>query len=467
LRRRSKAITEKEFPKWIHESNNINKNELDTKGTPSWNATVIADWHSAEGFVRDPSIHSNAYQDRLEILKHIREHYGGEIALIPGDTNTGKWDGQVFINKAFPGSGYTPQESVLEAGKNCYSTTKDLFQEAGYSKTIVAVGDHELGGSKWAPEETQVQVQSEYRQAFYSAFHKEEINGKFFFPDSIGDVPSSPPDNQKAKTSFAYQYKNVLIVTVDVFNKVGTERFIDRKNGLGGTGVVTCRLRQSHLKWFREVLRAGNEEPSIKHIIVQSHIPVIQPVRKVACTGQFYDEGEDSKFWKAMRNNGVDLYLSGEVHTNTATMDTNSNLIQVVSRGVSLNNFLTMEVTDYRIRLTAYNEVGPKAKFNKKYEPFGSIVVDKSGDETVLKSSGVLKFIDRTAALIHFDFEKLEPFQSRQVIGLKHASWKQTLIGSEMDIRSVQSQNSFHNKGEFGGRFSFHLPAMIIMLCLF
>ena len=40
----------------------------------------------------------------------------------------------------------SPSESVLKASKSSYGTMKRVFQEGGFDKILVAMGDHELGG---------------------------------------------------------------------------------------------------------------------------------------------------------------------------------------------------------------------------------------------------------------------------------------------------------------------------------
>lgn len=77
------------------------------------------------------------------MLSYINEQYGGELAFAPGDSNGGKWFMKSYIDDNFPGK--TPQEAVYEAGMNCYTTMRELFDEAGYDKFLMAVGDHELG----------------------------------------------------------------------------------------------------------------------------------------------------------------------------------------------------------------------------------------------------------------------------------------------------------------------------------
>lgn len=76
-------------------------------------------------------------------LENIYDLYGGDLIVMPGDTNDGRWYRPEWINKYFPG--HSTQDAVYKAGINCYGTIKNLFSSAGYEKILVAVGDHELG----------------------------------------------------------------------------------------------------------------------------------------------------------------------------------------------------------------------------------------------------------------------------------------------------------------------------------
>ena len=89
------------------------------------------------------------------------------------------------------------------------------------------------------------------------------------------------------------------------------------------------------------------------------------------------DHGEDSALWKTMVKYGVDIYFAGEVHANTVTQDPGSNLLQIVTRGNSFNNFLKVEVTNTTLNITSYNEIGPKPKNNYNYEAYGSLLLNK------------------------------------------------------------------------------------------
>jgi len=191
------------------------------------------------------------------------------------------------------------------------------------------------------------------------------------------------------------------------------------------------------------------------------------------------DNGEESAFWKLMVKYGVDIYFAGEVHANTATQDPGSKLIQIVSRGNQFNNFLKIEVTDNTLNVTAYNEVGPKRMNNKNHTVHGNLMIDKLECDTMasppknstmslsrkpspsavseitgcahtrISSSGALTLLDRTTALLHFDFEEIVPLGSRQVIGLQHDDHFETLVTKSIIIRGTKSEEALPNLGSF------------------
>jgi len=422
-----------------------------------WSMIVVADWHGAESFVKYPDIHSTkgGGQAHLDHITYINKTFGGDLVMMPGDSNTGIWYTENFIESFSPNS--TPQEVVLRAGKNCYTTMRELYRKAGYEKILIAVGDHELGGNQWGQEIRANKVNSllQYRQVFVEGFNK-EATGEFRYQTNIGEKPPNPKGTVFEFTSYAHRHKNVLFITVDVFKR-HDEDFFDRANGLGGEGVISCSVDGKQLQWFENVLIEAKKNSSIKHIFVQSHIPIVQPVRKVSSSGQFMDYGEDSKFWKIMVKYGVDIYFAGEVHTNTVTRDSNSSLLQVVSRGNWFNNFLKISVTDKFLRITAYNERGTAAKYNQNYEVHGTLTIDKSGGDAVIDSTGVLKLLDRSRPLLHMNFEKIVPISdSRQVIGLKHDDVKASLHAKKITIRGIECRDAFMNQGTFGQQYDAH-----------
>ena len=271
-----------------------------------WSFIVLADWHGGEKFAKVPGAQSEIWQKHLETIRYIKQTLGGDLVLFPGDTQTGKWDTEEFINSFDPS--LEPEESVLTAGKNCYRTIRNLFEEGGYPDVLIAIGDHELGGNAWSPSSIKVRSLPQFRQGFIDEFNK-DMDGNFRFRESIGNASARPLGTTFQETSFAYRHKNALFITIDAFHTVGqgNDPFLDRENGLGGEGIITCTVQGMHLAWLEEVLSEAQMISSIKHIFVQAHLPILQPVRKVACTGQFMDRAENSKFWKLMAEYEVDL----------------------------------------------------------------------------------------------------------------------------------------------------------------
>ena len=313
-----------------------------------------------------------------------------------------------------------------------------------------------VGDNPWSSlQQDKVLGLSDYRASFVESFNLND-DGSFKFDEPIGSALSRPIGTPFEYTSFAHVHKNALFVTIDAFHRVTFDgnNYFDRENGFGGEGYITCTVTGDHLSWFESVLEAGKSDNSIKHIFVQAHVPVLQPVRKSDCSGQFMDGGTDSAFWKAMRKYGVDVYFPGEVHANTVSKDDESDLLQVVSRGVRISNYLAVDVNDNGFSITAYNEIGTKWRFNGEYESYGWLNVDKSGSQTNITSSGILKVVDTEfQPLIEFDFdqESFYPFNTKQIVGMKHDQFKEVLLGESITIRNEVSSTGMENKGVFTG----------------
>ncbi len=273
----------------------------------------------------------------------------------------------------------------------------------------------------------------------------------------IGNVDPTPYGTDFEYTSFAYKHKNALFITVDVFNKVSNpdHNYIDRENGLGGEGIVTGDVTGEHLSWFKNILIAARDDDTIKHIMVQAHLPILQPVKKVASSAMFFDRGEDSEFWKTMVQYEVDIYFAGEVHANTASKATGSNLIQIVSRSMILSNFLKVTVSPDSIHVEALNEIGRKYdQYSKsEFEVIGSLSIDKKAGSggTSIESSGDLQIIDAAwDPLIHFTFEELHSVGDRQVLGL--IDWP-FIIPKKVNMRGVTVKDTIFNQGAFGQQY--------------
>ena len=353
-----------------------------------WSFIVIADWHQAEPF---PTEGDNAtiYDELSSQVHYVREKFGGDLVVLPGDSNSGHWTTEEFAENFRPE--LKIEERVLLAGRNCYGTMKKLFTEAGYQHVLIAVGDHELGDNDWNSHK--VKYLRSFRQGFAESFNLEPTTGDFLFDKNIRTVPSRPLETPYRQTSYAYQHKNVLFITLDVF-ALKKDDFMDKKKGLGGwgrvTGTVTGSEKGGHLKWFEDVLREANKIDTVKHIIVQAHLPVIHPVRNYQSSGMFIDHGEDSNLWKAMVKYGVDIYLAGEVHSTTVTKARESDLLQIASRGNFLSNLLAIEVTDDVLNITSYKSYGRKSSFDENYVAFGNLIVKKTICNAIDKEINVM-----------------------------------------------------------------------------
>ncbi len=407
-----------------------------------WRFILLSDWHGAEIYVQ-PDLAPGMEEQLFAGMKMLKENFGGEFILMPGDACRGHWDTPQFIQKFNPE--LTPAEAILQAGDLCYTGMTDAFREAGYSTILMAVGDHEVGDNPWPVGNAVSAHQAEFRQAFAKGFNIKPEDGKFRYDKPIGKAPSRPMGTKYEETSFAYQHKNVLFVTVDVFYQEDPEKQI------GPQGSVTGTVVGRHLEWFDQVLSEARKDPGIRHIFVQAHLPVLQPVRRVNSSGMLMDREMESDFWKTMRKHEVDIYFAGEVHSNTVTRDPKSDLVQVVTRGRYINNFATVDVRDEVIDLRLYNQISPRAG-DGKYEEYGRLVIDKSSGEKTFKDEGEFTFLDREAPMMHFDFEENFAMKDRIVLGFSLFQGGNP-FKSEVDIQGVPCDRSFPNRGAFGRNY--------------
>lgn len=413
----------------------------------SWNFIVMADPHFAERFAVEPGTSSNNYNKYHQVLSYIHETYKGDLVLIPGDTNGGSWDTDTYRNKHYY-PGMDKKKIVEIAGKNCFSTIRTLFENVGWKKLFIAVGDHEIGDNDWIPGSDKVNLLPTFHKAFVDAMYRDYDTGYYMYATNIGDVPSTPWATDFKFRSFAHVHKNVLFVTVDEFALKGQQEYFDRAKGVGGNGVVTGTVEKgAHLNWFISILKAGRDDRSIKHIIVQGHLPILQAVRKARSSSMFFDGYENSAFWKAMVDYNVDLYLAGEVHSFTADKELSKDLVQIASSSNKFNAFLNVEVSDTGLRISSHMK---EKSSDLEYSEIGIVLIDKSQtDHTTIASSGILEIRDHQLPIIHYDFEALSTIQERPI-------WLMKEKGSDDDSAEVffvngeEVRDSLPNNGTFG-----------------
>ena len=75
----------------------------------SWRFITLADWHLAELYVQ-PNRFPGGVEQNVAGLKMLKAQYGGELVMLPGDSNVGHWDTEQFIKSFQPG--LTPAEAI-------------------------------------------------------------------------------------------------------------------------------------------------------------------------------------------------------------------------------------------------------------------------------------------------------------------------------------------------------------------
>ena len=408
------------------------------ESTPQWRFLNLADWHTAEKYVwraKTPDKVAEGMAQDQKKVERLKRTFGGELIIMPGDTNGGHWDTAQFISSFAPEA--KPEQVILAAGHACYATMRDVFTRGGYPKIFLAVGDHELGDNPWPAGSVVARCLPQFRQSFADVWNMDPDTKRFAYPDHIGQAPARPIGTPFENTSFAVQHKNVLFVTVDVFDQNSPIEVI------GAQGTVTGAVTGEHLKWLDKVLGEARRLPSIKHVIVQAHLPVIYPVRMCNSSGLMMDGRERSDFWETLRRHHVDIYFAGEVHANTVTKDPQSDLLQIVSRGNFFSNVLVTDVTDDRLTLTLYDEELEDADDASAYAPIGKLVIDKRGPNKTITGDGRLALLDRQAAMLHFPFEEQLNQSDVRIFGLKQA-----------EVHGKTCDKAFMNHGAFGEQYS-------------
>lgn len=398
-----------------------------------WRFINIPDYHKSEGL----AINSDVREGRIEEMKagfvEMYKAHGGELITIPGDIVSGHWYEKKYVDKfnSRPGyANYSASEVVETSAKLAYEGLWGLIHDAGYENLLVAVGDHEIGDNPWGKNSEVVKHIETFREGFAKVFTK-DAQGQSRFTEKIGNALPRPVGTKYEHTSNAYQYKNILFITLDMF------RYEAKDQILGKEGVVTGDITGKHFEWLESVLKEAQEIASIKHIVVQSHLPIIYPVRKYASSGMLVDDSESERILNLFRTYNVDLYLAGEVHMNTVTKDSKSDLIQFVGRGNDLSNRSTVDVENDKLSITTYHKNG---------EVLGTLIIDKGSKQTEIAGTGLLTPIDPKGLQIHWSFDELliQKAYKNSVDGTFPKRGKHTPL-----MKNIKNPQAFLNDGSF------------------
>jgi len=252
------------------------------------------------------------WEDALGTILESVKSERPDFVVVPGDLVMGEWHG----DKTRPGI-----PGIEHFAKRYYSAWKARLKAHGLT-WYAALGDHELGDNAW--HYTQA---LEYVAAYKRAF-REHLS-----------MPLNGPAHLKG-TAFYWQHKNVLFISVDVF-----------EIGQSNQGAIRTGVTGEQLAWMERVIA---EHPQVDHIIVMGHAPCLGPVRQWSSSGLMIIGGRESAFWQTMKRHQVALYLAGEVHAVTCT---ERDGVQQIAHGglIGYNtrtNYLVVDVYPDRLNLT-------------------------------------------------------------------------------------------------------------------
>ncbi len=128
----------------------IESNSLKPKNVSfnvGWRFINIADWHSAEKYIWDSPYTLKEKENDVTMMSFLRQNYGGEFIMVPGDTNSGTWHTTAFRKRLGEKIGWdvTTVDAILLGGYFCYTGMTSIIRAGGYSKLLIAMGDHEVG----------------------------------------------------------------------------------------------------------------------------------------------------------------------------------------------------------------------------------------------------------------------------------------------------------------------------------
>lgn len=241
-----------------------------------------------------PNSWNSAYATTIDTILDSFEAERPDDVFVAGDLVGGHW-GRDDDHTGFFGPTRTHRQrkaAIKRAADFYFSQWRRRF-DARRLPVYAAVGDHDIGDNPWRGglDPAWSRLKRGSIQTFKHSLYRNVIA-----PSRVPDRPHG----QAHETAYAtYVSPEVLLVTVDVFQRAG--------------GNVIAKLDRLQLRWLHRVL-AKAERAGTDWIVVQGHVPVLHPVLTYGTSAIRYRGGARSPFWRVMAKHGVDLYLNGEVH---------------------------------------------------------------------------------------------------------------------------------------------------------
>lgn len=245
-----------------------------------------------------------AYESALAtVLSEMRSH-GADDLLVAGDLVEGRW-GRDDSRAGVFGPVRTDVQRLAatrRAADAYYSAWVERVRRHGLTP-FAAVGDHEIGDDPWHRRgDRWVGFKRRHERDFKSLFARHLMRGQ----DGQHHWADRPSSGQARHTAYAVRLDDdVLLVTLDVFT-------------VGPDG-VRVRVDEPQLRWLEGVLRRARRA-EVPWVVVQGHTPITGPVRYRNSSNLHYEGGTRSRLWRAMVEGGVDVYLCGETHDQSAAV---------------------------------------------------------------------------------------------------------------------------------------------------
>ncbi len=288
------------------------------------------------------------WEDALGFILDSMKSEEPAFVMVAGDLVMGHWG--------------TVEEEVDKWADQYYPQWINRFKDHGL-KVYTALGDHEIGDNPWRNERAKA-------VPFYKEAFKRHLQ-----------MPLNGPEHMKG-TAFHWRHKNVLFVSVDVFEK-----------GNGQEGEIVAQVTGRQLAWLDDVLKTHREE--VDHFVVMGHTPILRPVRMFSSSGMLLEVGRESDLWKTFVKYNVDLYICGEVHAVTCT---EIDGIQQVAHGGLIGrttkpNYMVVTVHNDRLELELkeidlINGEGMLWQHDKKRGPYDTIQITEARKREGFKSIG-------------------------------------------------------------------------------
>ncbi|WP_139557686.1 LamG-like jellyroll fold domain-containing protein [Methylotetracoccus oryzae] len=366
----------------------------------AWIFGATSDIHSNDA-VYGPAPTAVVNRDHRQLLDF--HDSGAQFIIQTGDLFEGIWLSNQNTRSTYgilPNGTFSLPYFIDNCAQVCYGDIKRRLEDPPAGLPLIsAPGDHELGDNNWPSGSEKARAMIYFKQAFAKAFTLNS-DGSSRYDGWIGAVRQRPVGTPYANTSYAFIKNNILFVVLDVFRFEGESQVLDPR-----TGVASPELVGDHLNWLDAVLAAGRNLSDIRFIVVAGHTPAILPINLIDTSAMIIKGAERSSLWQVIRKHKVDVYLTGEVHSLTPSVDESSGTVQLVNgfKGYS-HSHLLFDVTENRIdiQLREHSDTTYTT-----FETTGTMTITKSADNgnNVITGTGNLKPVDRAGIVLNYNMD--------------------------------------------------------------